>query len=69
VVTQYLTWHEESLLQTLQVFFILALTTFSFNRYVYSANWLVFLLRSLCVYCPVGSESLHITFKIRVTCY
>jgi hypothetical protein len=65
VVTQSLAWHKESLLQTLYVFFNLALTTFSFNRNIDNDNWLVFLLRSLCVYCPVGSESLHITFKIR----
>ena len=47
----------------------MAITTFSFNRKIDSANWMVFLLRSLCVYRPVGSELLHITFKIRITCY
>jgi len=51
------------------IVFSLALTTFSFNRKIDSANWLVFLLRFLCVYRPIGSESLHITFKIRVIYY
>lgn len=50
------------------MFFNLALTTFSFLRNIDNDSWLVSLLRSLCVYCAVGFEYLHITFKIRVTC-